>query len=75
MNEQIEDQPESRTADGTHLELRAKRLTSNGRQTVYTACMIGQCLSELKQMYQGNKKHFDMCNQTFLNYKLRLLFH
>ena len=58
MNEQIEDQPESRTADGykTHLELLSKRLKSNGRQTVYTACMIGQCLSELKQIYQGNKK-------------------
>ena len=58
MNEQIEDQPESRTADGyqTHLELLSKRLKSKGRQTVYTACMIGQCLSELKQKYQRNKK-------------------
>ena len=36
MNEQIEDQPESRTADGykTHLELLSKRLKSKGRQTV-----------------------------------------
>ena len=35
MNEQIEDQPESRTADGynTHLELLTKRLKSNVRQT------------------------------------------
>ena len=43
MNEQIEDQPESRTADGykTYLELLSKRLKSNGRRTVYTACMIG----------------------------------
>ena len=58
MNEQIEDQPESRTAAGykTHLELLSKRLKSNGRQTVYTACMIGQYLSELKHIYQGNKK-------------------
>ena len=58
MNETIEDQPESRTADGykTQLELLSKRLKSNGRQTVYTACMIGQFLSELKQIYQGNKK-------------------
>ena len=57
MNEQIEDQPESRTADGykTHLELMIKRLKSHGLQTVYIACMIGQCLSELKQIYQGNK--------------------
>ena len=32
MNEQIEDQPEFRTADGykTHLELLSKRLKSNG---------------------------------------------
>ena len=60
MNEQIEDQPESRTADSykTHLELQSKHLKSKGRQTVYTACMIGQFLSELKQKYQGNKKLF-----------------
>ena len=60
MNEQIEDQPESRTADGykIHLELLSKRLKSKGCQTVYTACMIGQCLSEIKQKYQGNKKCF-----------------
>ena len=58
MNEQIEDQPDSRTVDGykTHLELLSKRLKSKGGQTVYTACMIGQCLSELKQKYQGNEK-------------------
>ena len=60
MNEQIEDQPEFRTADGykTHLELLSKRLKSIGRRTVYTACMIGQCLSELKQIYHENKKLF-----------------
>ena len=52
MNEQIEDQSELRTADGykTHLELLSKRLKSNDRQTVYTACMIGQCLFESKQI-------------------------
>ena len=40
--EQIEDQPETRTVDGykTQLELLNKRLKSNGRQTLYTACMI-----------------------------------
>ena len=67
MNEQIEDQPESRTADGykSHLELLDKGLKSKGRQTVYTACMIWQCLSEIKQKYQGNKKPFHMSNQTF----------
>ena len=58
MNEQIDNQPESRTADGykTQLELLSKRLKYNGRQTVYTACMICQCLSELKQIYNGNKQ-------------------
>ena len=57
MNGQINDEPESRTADGykTHLELHSKRLKYNGPQTVYTAYMIGQCLSELKQIYNGNK--------------------
>ena len=34
----------------------AKRLKYNERQTVYTACMICRCLSELKQIYNGNKK-------------------
>ena len=60
MNEQIEDQPESRTADGfkNHLELLSKLLKSNGRQTVYTACIIGQCLSEVKQIIHANKKLF-----------------
>ena len=58
MNEQIDDEPESRTADGykTHLELLSKRQKYNGRQTVYTACIIGQCLPDLKQIYHGNKK-------------------
>ena len=58
MNEQIEDEPESRAVDDykTHLKLLSKRSKSKGRQTVYTACMIGQCLSELKQKYQRNKQ-------------------
>ena len=58
MNEQIEDQPVSKTADGykTHMELLIKRLKSNCRQTVYTDCMIGQCLYELKQIYHGKNK-------------------
>ena len=60
INDQIDDQLESKTAYGykTHLELLSKRLKSQGRQTVCTACMIGKCLSELKQKYQGNKKVF-----------------
>ena len=58
MKGQIDDEPESRTTVGykTHLELLSKRLKHNGRQTVYTACMIGQCLSELKEIYNVNKK-------------------
>ena len=58
MNGQIDDQPDSRTTDGlkTHLELHSKRLKYNGCQTVYTARMIGQCLNELKQIYNGHKK-------------------
>ena len=61
MNEQIDDKLESRTADGykIHLELLSKRLKYNGRQTAYTACMIGQCLPELKQ------KTFGACYKTF----------
>ena len=58
MNGQIDDEPEFRTKDGykTHLKLLSKRLKYNGRQTVYTVCMIGQCLTELKQIYNCNKK-------------------
>ena len=58
MNEQIDDQPESRTANGykTQIELLRTSLKNNGRQTVYTTCMIGQCLSELTQIYNGNKQ-------------------
>ena len=67
MNEQIEDQPESVTAYGykTHLELLSKRLKSIGRQTVYIACMIEQCLSELKRKYHGNKKLFICATKHF----------
>ena len=57
MTEYIEDQPEHRTTDGykIHLELLSKRIKSDGRQTVYTACLIGQCLYELKQIYHGKR--------------------
>ena len=59
MTEPIEDQPELRTADGykIHLELFSKRFKSDGRQTVYTVCMIGQCLYDLKQIYH-EKRNF-----------------
>ena len=68
MNGQIDDEPESRTADGykTHLELLSKRLKYNGRQTVYTACMIGHCLSELKQIYNGNKLLMHAAKHLFI---------
>ena len=58
INCQADDTPESRTADGykTHLEHLNKRLKSNRCDANYTACMIGQCLTELKQIYHENKK-------------------
>ena len=45
-NCQTDDTPETRTADGykTHLEHLNKRLTSNGCQALYTACMTLQKL-------------------------------
>ena len=48
INCQADDTPESRTADGykTHLEHPNKRLKSKGCDAVYTACMIGQCLTD-----------------------------
>ena len=51
MNGQIEDQPVSTTAYGykTHIELLTKRLKYNCRFTVFTACMIEQCLYELNK--------------------------
>ena len=53
INCQADDTPESRTADGckTHLEHLNKRLESNGCDAVYTACMIGPCVTDLKQIY------------------------
>ena len=58
INCQPDDTPESRTADGynTHLEHLNKRLKSNRCDAVYTACMIGQYLTDLKQIYHGNNK-------------------
>ena len=58
INCQADDTPESRTGDDykTHLEHFTKRVKSNGCDAVYTACMIGQCLTDLKQIYQGNNK-------------------
>ena len=58
INCQFDDTPESKTADGykTYLEHLNKRLISNGCDAVYTACMIGQCLAELRHIYYKNKK-------------------
>ena len=51
INCQADDTPESRTAGGykTHLEHLNKHLKSNGCDAVYTACMIGQCLTDLNK--------------------------
>ena len=58
INCQADDTPESTTADGYKAQLGHlnKRLKSNGRDAIYSACMIGQCLTELKNIYRGNKK-------------------
>ena len=58
INCHVDDTPEFTTADGykAHLKHLNKRLKSNGRDAIYTACIIGQCLSELKHIYRRNKK-------------------
>ena len=75
INFQADDTPESRTVDGykTHLEHLNKRLKSNGCDTIYTACMIGQCLTELKHIYHGNKKLLICATKNLFNNKLCLL--
>ena len=52
------DDAEISTAHGykTHLGHLNKRLKSNGRDAIYTACTIGHSLTELKKLYAGNKK-------------------
>ena len=46
---QVDDTPECKTADDykTHLRNLNKRLKSNGRDAIYTACIIGQSLADL----------------------------
>ena len=58
INCQVDDTPECKTADGykTHLGHVNKRLKSDERDAIYTACIIEQCLTELKNIYRGNKK-------------------
>ena len=57
INCQVDDTPKCKTADGykTHLGHLNKRLKSNGRDAIYIACVIGQYLTELKNIYRGNK--------------------
>ena len=58
INSQVDDTPECKTADGykTHLGHLNKRLKSNGRDVIYTACIIGKRLTEIKKINRGNKK-------------------
>ena len=58
INCQVDDTPIFTTADGykAHLKHLNKRLKSNGCDAIYTVCNIGQCLTELKNIYRGNKK-------------------
>ena len=47
INCYVDNTPEITTADGykAHLGHLNKRLKSNGRDAIYTACIIGQCLT------------------------------
>ena len=58
INCQSDDTPKCTTADGykAHLGHLNKRLKSNRCDAVYSACIIGKCLTELKHIYCGNKK-------------------
>ena len=58
INCQVDDTREFKTANcyKTHLGHLNKRVKSNGRDAIYTACIIGQCLTELKNIYRGNNK-------------------
>ena len=69
INCQVDDTTVFTTADGykAHLKHLHKRLKSNGRDAIYTACIIEQCLTELKHIYRGNKKTcFQLVMFTFL---------
>ena len=58
INCQVDDTPGCKTADDykTHLRNLNKRLKSNGRDAICTACIIGQSLTDLQKIYCGNKK-------------------
>ena len=58
INCQVDDTPAFTTADGNkaHLKHLNKRMKSNERDAIYTACIIGQILTELTNFYRGNKQ-------------------
>ena len=58
INCQVDDTPVFTTADGykAHLKHLNKRQKSNGCDAIYTSCIIGQCLTELKNIYRRNNK-------------------
>ena len=58
INCQVDDTPECKTGDDykTHLRNLNKRLKSNGRDAIYTACIIWQSLTDLQKIYCGNKR-------------------
>ena len=58
INCQVDDAPEFTTADcyEAHLKHLNKRLKCNGRDAIYIASIIGQCLTEINNIYRGNKK-------------------
>ena len=57
INCQVGDTLVFTTADDykAHLKHLNKRLKSNGRDAIYTACIIGQCLTQLKNIYPGKQ--------------------
>ena len=68
INFQVDDTPEYETADGykTHLGHLTKRLKSNRRDAIYTAWSIGQYLTNLKNIYRGNKKTLNICHERLV---------
>ena len=67
INCQVDDTPQSKAVDGykAHLVHLNKRLKSNWSDAIYNACIIGQCLTELKHICCGNKKLL-MCATKYL---------
>ena len=76
INCQVDDIPECKTADGynTHLGHLNKRLKSNGRDAIYTECQIGQCLTELKNIYRENKKLLICATKDFFSISMFIFY-